>query len=143
MALRVLQSNPAIGGFGGESSGQLDYYINTHDNDADNNASKDKQSSSKGGQNNAKQSQRQPSSVGGESCDAFVQIVKELVDNAVDACARDENNVGADDNVDQQQKQNAVASSKRVRVEIKPTQISTGDDDVMMMMMMMMMILQQ
>ena len=131
MALRVFQSNPAIGGFGGESSGQLDYYINTHD-DADNNASsKDKQSSSEGGQTNAKQSQRQPSSVGDESCDAFVQIVKELVDNAVDACARDENNVGADNNVDQQQKQkqNAVASSKRVRVEIKPTQISTGDDD--------------
>ena len=125
MALRVLQSNPAIGGFGGESSGQLDYYINTHDNDADNNASKDKQSSS----------QRQPSSVGGESCDAFVQIVKELVDNAVDACARDENNVGTDNNnVDEQQTQKknavaAVASSKRVRVEIKPTQISTGDDD--------------
>ena len=134
MALRVFQSNPAIGGFGGESSGQLDYYINTND-DADNNALKDKQSSSEGGQNNVKQSQRQPSSavppalLGGEGCDAFVQIVKELVDNAVDACARDENNVGADNNVDQQQKQNAVVSSKRVRVEIKPTQISTGDDD--------------
>lgn len=136
MALRVLQANPAIGGFGGESSGQLDYYTNTHNNDADNIASKDRQSSSEGGQTNVKQSHRQPtSSVGGESCDAFVQIVKELVDNAVDACARDENNVGTDNNnVDEQQTQKknavaAVASSKRVRVEIKPTQISTGDDD--------------
>ena len=133
MALRVFQSNPAIGGFGGESSAQLDYFISAHD-DADNNASKDKQPSSECGQNSVKQSQRQPSSVGGESCDAFVQIVKELVDNAVDACARDENNVGADNNVDEQQtqKKNATAeasSSKRVRVEIKPTQISTGGDD--------------
>ena len=52
MALRAFRANPCLGGFGGESSGQLK--VNNQATEKD--------------------------------CDAFAQIVKELVDNAVDAC---------------------------------------------------------
>ena len=137
MALRAFQSNPAIGGFGGEGGGsQLLNYINQENNNrATKNATQtNEQSTNAGGPNNATQQHHSSASsqLGGASCDAFAQIVKELVDNAVDACARENNAIG---------KENATASaslsssssslplfSKRVRVEIKPTQISIGDD---------------
>ena len=126
MALRAFQSNPAIGGFGGEGGSQLDY-INTQENNdrATKKATQTKeQSTSAGTTNNASAS----SHLGGESCDAFAQIVKELVDNAVDACAREKNN-----DIGKENECNAASaspvSSKRVRVEIKPTQISISDDD--------------
>jgi hypothetical protein len=63
MALRAFKSNPSIGGFGGEYA-----------------------SSRLGGDAEASSPSRAKVTVGG-SCDAFAQIVKELVDNAVDACA--------------------------------------------------------
>mmetsp|Transcript_15518 Transcript_15518/g.31421 ORF Transcript_15518/g.31421 Transcript_15518/m.31421 type:complete len:910 (+) Transcript_15518:36-2765(+) len=126
MALRAFQSNPAIGGFGGEGGSQLDY-INTQENNdrATKKATQIKEQSTSAG---TTQHASASSHLGGESCDAFAQIVKELVDNAVDACARENNN-----DIGKENERNAASaspvSSKRVRVEIKPTQISISDDD--------------
>jgi hypothetical protein len=61
MALRTFRSNPALGGFGGESSTLID----TEEH-------RGVRQSSPGG-------------------DAFAQIIKEIVDNAVDACTEDDN----------------------------------------------------
>eukprot|EP00984_Skeletonema_dohrnii_P032066 scaffold25468_cov50-Skeletonema_dohrnii-CCMP3373.AAC.1 len=127
MALRAFQSNPAIGGFGGEGGSQLDY-INTQENNdrATKKATQTKEQSTRAGTTtNASAS----SHLGGESCDAFAQIVKELVDNAVDACARENNNDIGKENERNAASASPVVSSKRVRVEIKPTQISISDDD--------------
>lgn len=62
MALRTFHANPCLGGFGGESSSSL--------------------------RRNNYPGTSSSSSVVEEtdSCDAFAQILKELVDNAVDAC---------------------------------------------------------
>jgi DNA topoisomerase VI subunit B len=59
MALRTFHANPSLGGFGGESSS----------------SSAPRQVAS--------------SLAPQDDCDAFAQIVKELVDNAVDACQQD------------------------------------------------------
>lgn len=90
MALRAFKSNPSIGGFGGEYA-----------------------SSRLGGDADALSSFRVKVTVGG-SCDAFAQIVKELVDNAVDACAPFEdttNTIGIEG-------ANRERTMKRVRVTI-------------------------
>jgi hypothetical protein len=79
MALRTFRSNPALGGFGGESSAPL---VNRTGNAA----------------------------IRVVDCDAFAQIIKELVDNAVDACSVDDDN----DMPSQPQKK-----KKRVRVSIE------------------------
>jgi hypothetical protein len=128
MALRAFQSNPAIGGFGGEGGGSLFDY--TNQNRATKKATQNKEQSTSAGPNKATQQQQSSASsqLSGESCDAFAQIVKELVDNAVDACARENNN----NDVGKENEHSASPSSsasKRVRVEIKPTQISIDDDD--------------
>lgn len=129
MALRAFQSNPAIGGFGEEGGSQSDF-IN-HENERATSTTKNAQydehssSSATAGPSSARQRRRQEPQLSSESCDAFAQIVKELVDNAVDACARENND-------DWKENGNSFASSspsatfsfKRVRVEIKPTQIT-------------------
>jgi DNA topoisomerase VI subunit B len=73
MALRTFHANPSLGGFGGESS-----------------------SSSLAPRRVASSLSPQ------DDCDAFAQIVKELVDNAVDACQQD-----------------SLKSNKRIRVVIE------------------------
>lgn len=66
MALRTFRSNPSLGGFGGESSAaQL--------------------AGRRGGGGGAVDQSLQ-------DCDAFAQIIKELVDNAVDACCMSSHN---------------------------------------------------
>lgn len=127
MALRAFQSNPSIGGFGDEGGSQLDYASTLGPCSKDSNKEQSTVSADSNKRTQRKQSSshlRQPDN---ESCDAFVQIVKELVDNAVDACARDINEHASSTLP-------ALSSppqvlSKRVRVEIKPTQISIDNDD--------------
>ena len=100
MALRAFKSNPSIGGFGGE-------YVSSRlggDADADASSSRAK--------------------VGG-SCDAFAQIVKELVDNAVDACAPFEDattTIGIEG-------ANRERTMKRVRVSITSTTVPVARDN--------------
>ncbi len=136
MALRAFQSNPAIGGFGGEGGSQLDYIAQNNNNEdrTTKNATTSQikeQSTSADPNNDAKHQQQHPSAssqLGSESCDAFAQIVKELVDNAVDACAKNNGNdiIGKEN---EHPSSSPPVSSKRVRVEIKPTQISIDNDD--------------
>ena len=74
MALRTFHSNPSLGGFGNESTRLgLSTTSNKHENNADTNG------------------------------DAFCQVIKEIVDNAVDACGSD-----------------GKTPKKRVRVVIEP-----------------------
>ena len=90
MALRAFKSNPSIGGFGGEYA-----------------------SSRPGGDTDAAASSLSRAKVTvGASCDAFAQIVKELVDNAVDACAPDATTTIGIESV------NRERTIKRVRVNI-------------------------
>jgi hypothetical protein len=90
MALRTFKSNPSIGGFGGEYA-----------------------SSRPGGDTDAAASSLSRAKVTvGASCDAFAQIVKELVDNAVDACAPDATTTIGIEGV------NRERTIKRVRVNI-------------------------
>lgn len=133
MALRAFQSNPAIGGFGGESGSQLDYIAQKNNKDRTTKATttQSKEQSTSADPNSAATHQQHPaasSQLGSESCDAFAQIVKELVDNAVDACAKNNgNNIGKEN--EHPTSSSPLVSSKRVRVEIKPTQISIDNDD--------------
>lgn len=130
MALRAFQSNPAIGGFGGEGGSQLDYIAQDNkDRTAKKATSQITEQSTSADPCNAKhqQHQQQPH-LGSESCDAFAQIVKELVDNAVDACAKNNDNVIIGKENEHPSSSKPV-TSKRVRVEIKPTQISIDNND--------------
>ena len=109
MALRAFISNPSIGGFGGESAagiggqqdktGRADFA--TRNNTARTLFNDDTT------ENIVEESEN--------SCDAFAAIVKELVDNAVDACAcapADKAEMKNDNDM------NAERSIKRVRVII-------------------------
>ncbi len=114
MALRAFLSNPSIGGFGGESSlslpqpqtrigrqlGRADFA--TGSNTARTLFNDD----------TIENFVEEPD----DSCDAFAAIVKELVDNAVDACACAPANKAAMKNIDNDM--NAERSMKRVRVII-------------------------
>ena len=79
MALRAFHCNPSLGGFGNETeTNHPNLNLNPHSN---------RKSSSKtsSGGSNSNSSPLYPKA--SESGDAFAQIVKELVDNAVDACS--------------------------------------------------------
>lgn len=95
MALRAFHANPSIGGFGNENSASL--YLG----DPTKNSTIASRDATIG---NAE---------GNQGGDALCQIIKELVDNAVDACETARNH--SDDKV-----------SYRVRVEISPY---NGSDD--------------
>jgi hypothetical protein len=96
MALRTFRSNPALGGFGGESSAPL---VNRTGNAA----------------------------IRVVDCDAFAQIIKELVDNAVDACSV--NTHGNDDTDNNNSNVSGGVKKKRVRVSIERVNPSEDDDD--------------
>jgi len=137
MALRAFQSNPSIGGFGAESHfgglgpsrfgpSQSSLGDKRHDS-----------AGRKGGDAASRTTQRlsnantDPAAENGGqfvagSCDAFAQIVKELVDNAVDACApvEIENDV-SNRNGDANQKK----IMKRVRVTMTAVKVSVRTND--------------
>ena len=99
--LRSFANNPSLGGFGGENVSSSPVCTEKNNND------------SKVGQ------------FGEGSCDAFAQILKELVDNAVDACCvssfTDENNDHSNEsNMDGG---NQIITTKRVRVKITATSV--------------------
>jgi hypothetical protein len=99
MALRTFRSNPALGGFGGESSAPL---VNRTGNAA----------------------------IRVVDCDAFAQIIKELVDNAVDACSVNTNGNTNDNNTTTSTVVSAgVVKKKRVRVSIERVNPSEADSD--------------
>jgi hypothetical protein len=94
MALRTFRSNPALGGFGGESSAPL---VNRTGNAA----------------------------IRVVDCDAFAQIIKELVDNAVDACS-----VNTNGNADTCTTGTGDVKKKRVRVLIERFEPEKDKDNV-------------
>jgi len=99
--LRSFANNPSLGGFGGESqlATQLSQTVgNRQDNDIE------KSTNANINNNNTQDN------VAG-SCDAFVQILKELVDNAVDACVSSNDKTTTMDDKDN-------TTMKRVRVKI-------------------------
>ena len=105
MALRAFKCNPSLGGFGAET-------LSSHLNDGNN--------SNIALTNNG----------GG---DAFPQIVKELVDNAVDACSVKPPPAGSDDDDGNDADFDASGGDdgvyKRVRVRIEAEEFTTVVDD--------------
>eukprot|EP00579_Thalassiosira_antarctica_P016455 CAMPEP_0201929266 /NCGR_PEP_ID=MMETSP0903-20130614/22623_1 /ASSEMBLY_ACC=CAM_ASM_000552 /TAXON_ID=420261 /ORGANISM="Thalassiosira antarctica, Strain CCMP982" /LENGTH=1108 /DNA_ID=CAMNT_0048467989 /DNA_START=71 /DNA_END=3394 /DNA_ORIENTATION=- len=143
MALRAFQSNPSIGGFGGESlfsrlQGPIQFASSQsrigdkHPNAAGRRgagaASRTARPSSQDDIDPAKNSGGQ---FAAGSCDAFAQIVKELVDNAVDACVHAEKKISdGNENTEQEEK-----IMKRVRVTMTSVEVevpgrpNTNDED--------------
>ncbi|KAL9180435.1 hypothetical protein ACHAXT_008405 [Thalassiosira profunda] len=110
MALRAFRANPSLGGFGGESrfSGRRDDPLAApQSGTGDVLGSRHLDPSHLG--NDAREDEGRE---GAASCDAFAQIVKELVDNAVDACAHAEGDGAGGDDGDR--------TMRRVRVNITP-----------------------
>lgn len=108
MALRAFRSNPCLGGFGSETHNGFDFSKGTNYTIQGNNS---KQLRKRRKTNN------EEDQVFGNG-DAFAQIVKELVDNAVDACSISHDN---------------SSETKRVRVVIEPVdpqQSSSSSKDV-------------
>jgi len=101
MALRAFRCNPALGGFGNETG--LSYLLH--------------EAGEKATEGKSQQKQNPQVERDGGSGDAFAQILKELVDNAVDACGH---------GWDSTHKQNAV---KRVRVSIESVGTSTSSSN--------------
>jgi len=97
MALRAFRSNPSLGGFGGESSNFERLDEKQHTSEINNNGGgntiirkKKLSNTDLGTQTETKETKYDDDSVIGgigSDDDAFAQIVKELVDNAVDACS--------------------------------------------------------
>ena len=96
--LRSFANNPSLGGFGGENVSSSPVCTEKNNND--------------------------PNQFGVGSCDAFAQILKELVDNAVDACCvssfTDESNDHSNESNMDVRNQN---TTKRVRVKITATSV--------------------
>ena len=98
MALRTFHANPAIGGFGGENSLDL----------------RRKRSG-----NNAKDEENDQENADG---DVFCQIVKELVENAIDACSSKE--IYSEDQ--------AATTNRRVKVEIQPWDDQSENEELLL-----------
>jgi hypothetical protein len=109
MALRAFRLNPSLGGFGGESA-----VLAPRPTTAG--AAKSHQKV-KGSATGRTRDNAQLSGVQHSTCDAFAQIVKELVDNAVDACS-----TGATLTLHStpSENQRESSASKRVRIVIQP-----------------------
>ena len=99
--LRSFANNPSLGGFGGESqlATQLSQTVGIRQEESN---------------ENSKDNTNDNNIEGGEvgSCDAFVQILKELVDNAVDAC------VSSNEKTTIKGDEKDNTTMKRVRVKI-------------------------
>lgn len=143
MALRAFHNNPSIGGFGNESGGglfmirqgQQQEFRNARQG-INNSTSKRRHKNStivSSIQNDPKS--KSTSTLANSHSDAFVQIVKELVDNAVDACNLSGSYIGQseffrhDDNKLQSNKKSKVL--KRVRVSIeKVHSMNPSENDI-------------
>ena len=135
MALRAFQNNPSIGGFGSESGGLIIQEVKGNrescfaTNRIDNNDQVHKKNLGKASkhQNTLKTSSNrtafQKSSNQKSGGDAFAQILKELVDNAVDACRAGSSDGGIYPNQQNVRKSKEQIlhnkSLKRVRVSIE------------------------
>jgi hypothetical protein len=117
MALRAFRLNPSLGGFGGESAVLAPRPKTTAG--AAKTHRKAKGSATGRNSDIAQLSDEQHS-----TCDAFAQIVKELVDNAVDACS-----TGATLTLDStpSENQGESSASKRVRVVIQPEKMTATE----------------
>lgn len=112
MALRAFQSNPSVGGFGGENESRI-AASQSRIGGRQRNASGD--AASRRSQDDFDTATNNDGDINVGSCGAFAQIVKELVDNAVDACASKSNDA------DQEKK-----PMKRVRVHITSATVPVG-----------------
>ncbi|KAL7542024.1 hypothetical protein ACHAXR_011450 [Thalassiosira sp. AJA248-18] len=124
MALRAFQFNPSIGGFGRESQ------LLASSSQSGIGAGRSSRVARPLTQGNDDPAKNDDGDIGTGSCDAFAQIVKELVDNAVDACAPvlDDSNANNKD-ADQEKK-----TAKRVRIHITsatvPVRSNVNDKDI-------------
>lgn len=123
MALRTFRSNPSLGGFGSESTAPDVFRAmrmvgaeddaeedENHDHDNDNDGITDELAAV-------------------TDCDAFAQIIKELVDNAVDACCMSSSSGGPSKTRSSKQRSSLVPrQNKRVRVVIGQFQPIRMDD---------------
>ena len=135
MALRAFRSNPSIGGFGGESTGIGGGRRRTAAEAGRLGMGMDDASSSPRACDAGGDAGRFATGEGGggsSCCDAFAQIVKELVDNAVDACAApsfedDPSNDGNEEGANE----GRTTTRRRVRVTMTPATVSarSNDDD--------------
>lgn len=128
MALRAFSINPCLGGFGNESDllnnqnhPQLERRTKKVRNCSQVSDTKDSNSKHRFRSHIKKKAgkSQEEKNNGDSSCDAFAQIIKELVDNAADACSKSNHfDRNEDDSV------NSRAELKRVRVRI-----DTHDED--------------
>eukprot|EP00978_Attheya_sp_CCMP212_P012851 scaffold32099_cov50-Attheya_sp.AAC.10 len=119
MALRAFRLNPSLGGFGGESAVLAPRPTTTTAGAAKTHHK------AKGSATGRTSDIVQLSDVQHSTCDAFAQIVKELVDNAVDACS-----TGATLTLDStpSEHQGERSASKRVRVVIQPEKMTATEN---------------
>ena len=143
MALRAFQNNPSIGGFGNESSTFMNIIrqdcrprhpkVATNHNDNKEGQTKTRHSkqsasrkcattatsSSASPNENSKNYSSSSNNNNNNCCDAFAQIIKELVDNAVDAC-RNCHGVSSP----------SSSSSRKSAEMIPPSFLNNGDEVV-------------
>ena len=120
MALRAFHANPSIGGFGGESSRNINT-LNLLRRPKKRSSSSTSVNNSRNTDTNDENNHTEYDD--GDSGDAFCQIVKELVDNAVDAVA------GSLEEDNQKPNKEELQIKRRIRVEIKPYNINNDNDD--------------
>lgn len=139
MALRAFRCNPSLGGFGGESSTiSILRSQNENHNEFDSNSPVEQKESScdslfgkkKNTDSKVKlTAQKKIVHVGGlgSDDDAFAQIVKELVDNAVDACSSSSKETHNDSKTNKNFAcVNKNSIPKRVKVVLEPIKHSTA-----------------
>jgi len=111
MALRTFRSNPSLGGFGGETTNVTPFFIDTETSL----------------QTKGKKGKTHFNSLTAD--DGFAQIVKELVDNAVDACYAVYESETLSINSPKKKRTTSKRKLRRVRVVIEPIQVKRVKDD--------------
>lgn len=148
MALRAFQNNPSIGGFGNESGGLLPQegqaIRNNHSSitiNSGDNINKPKLVGTKTSVQSSSKPLNQSRYHSSAGSDAFAQILKELVDNAVDACSssndryyrNDGENIGLQSN--HEKRKRVIVSIEKVESDESSTdngQSNSIDDNTLL-----------
>ena len=127
MALRAFHSNPGIGGFGESTTPALNFLFKEPSSSHKKKKKKKNQTtehSSKSGGNNSDDNNVIDHSNG--HGDLLCQIVKELVDNAVDACR---SSCSRQD--DREERHVDTRNKKRIKVDIRPPPKDSSDNSIL------------